>query len=76
MDLSTVAARLRLGDGSTTLRFYAQFVRSADQHAAALLSNGLADLRKKERLRELLAVHQVTGGGADLTVLAEKLADS
>jgi integrase len=73
VDLSTVAGRLGHADGSTTLRFYAQFVRPADQHAAALLSDRLSDLRKKEQLRVLFVAEQASGG-ADLMALAEKLA--
>lgn len=53
VDLRTVAGRLGHSEGSTTLRFYAQFVRPADQAAATVLSGRLADMRKKERLREL-----------------------
>jgi len=74
VDLSTVAGRLGHSDGSTTLRFYAQFVRPADQHAAMLLSDRLSDLRKKEQLRELFAAAQSASSGVDLTVLAEKFA--
>jgi len=37
VDLRTVAGRLGHGDGSTTLRHYAAWVRSADQHAAATI---------------------------------------
>jgi integrase len=56
VDLRTVAGRLGHAQGSTTLRFYAQFARPADQHAASVLSLQLAGLRKKERLRELFTV--------------------
>jgi integrase len=52
-DLSTVAGRLGHAEGSTTLRFYAQFTRPADQRAAAVIPSQLDALRKKERLREL-----------------------
>ena len=55
VDLRTVAGRLGHAEGSTTLRFYAQFARPADQAAASFLSGQLAGLRKKERLRELFA---------------------
>lgn len=72
VDLSTVAGRLGHADGSTTLRFYAQFMRPADQHAATLLSDRLSDLRKKEQLRELFAAESAAGGDANLSVLAEK----
>ncbi len=73
VDLSTVAGRLGYADGSTTLRFYAQFVRPADQHAAMILSGRLTDLRKKEKLRQLFTAEQ-TQGEVDLAVLAEKFA--
>jgi hypothetical protein len=49
VDLRTVAGRLGHSEGSTTLRFYAQFARPADQHAASVLSDQLDELRKKER---------------------------
>jgi integrase len=55
VDLRTVAGRLAHSEGSTTLRFYAQFVRPADQRAAAVLSDRLADLRRQEQLREPFA---------------------
>jgi integrase len=38
VDLRTVAGRLGHAQGATTLRFYAQFARPADQHAASVLS--------------------------------------
>lgn len=54
IDLRTVAGRLgHSGGGVTTLKYYAQFVRPADQQAAVMLSNQLAELRKKEHLWEL-----------------------
>lgn len=37
VDLNTVAGRLGHAEGSTTLKFYAQFTRPADQHAAAVI---------------------------------------
>ncbi len=74
VDLSTVAGRLGHSDGSTTLRFYAQFVRPADQQAAVMLADRLADLRKKERLRELYAALRAADSAVELTVLAEKFA--
>lgn len=46
VDLRTVSGRLGHAEGSTTLRFYAQFARPADQHAAGVLSGKLAELRK------------------------------
>ena len=52
-DLNTVAGRLGHAEGSTTLKFYAQFTRPADQAAAAVIPSQLDGLRKKERLREL-----------------------
>ena len=52
-DLNTVAGRLGHAEGSTTLKFYAQFTRPADQRAAAVIPSQLDGLRKKERLREL-----------------------
>jgi integrase len=66
VDLRTVAGRLGHSEGSTTLRFYAQFARPADQAAAGVLSRQLAELRKKERLRELFA-HQAAPMGANET---------
>jgi integrase len=74
VDLSTVAGRLGHSDGSTTLRFYAQFVRPADQQAAVVLSDRLAGLRKKERLRELYLAERAAGSAVDLAVLAAKFA--
>ncbi len=52
-DLNTVAGRLGHAEGSTTLRFYAQFTQPADQIAAAVIPSQLDGLRKKERLRDL-----------------------
>ena len=46
--MRTVAGRLGHAEGSTTLRFYAQVARPADQHASAVLSGHLAELRKKD----------------------------
>jgi len=53
VDLNTVAGRLGHAEGSTTLRFYAQFTRPADKQAAAIIPASLEGLRKRERLREL-----------------------
>jgi hypothetical protein len=50
-DLNTVAGRLGHAEGSTTLRFYAQFTRPADQRAAAVIPAQLDGLRKRERVR-------------------------
>jgi len=40
-DLNTVAGRLGHAEGSTTLKFYAQFTRPADQRAAAVIPSRL-----------------------------------
>jgi len=69
-NLSTVAGRLGHAEGSTTLRFYAQFTRAADQRAAAVIPSQLDELRKKERLRELYQQHLPPSGADGLTVLA------
>jgi len=53
VDLRTVAGRLGHSEESTTLRFDAQFARTADQRAAVIPSNQLTDLRKKDVLRGL-----------------------
>ena len=53
VDLNTVAGRLGHAEGSTTLKFYAQFTRPADKQAAAIIPASLDGLRRKERLREL-----------------------
>ena len=74
VDLRTVAGRLGHAEGSTTLRFYAQFAQPADQAAANLLSGQLAGLRKKELLRELFSQQPVSTDGAGLDVLATELA--
>ena len=49
--------RLGHAEGSTTLKFYAQFTRPADQAAAAVIPSQLDGLRKKDRLRELYQQH-------------------
>ena len=69
-DLNTVAGRLGHAEGSTTLRFYAQFTRAADQRAAVVIPSQLDGLRKKERLRELYDQHQLASGSASLAALA------
>ncbi len=74
VDLRTVAGRLGHAEGSTTLRFYAQFARPADQRAASFLSGQLADLRKKERLRELYRQQPSVADAAGLMTVAETLA--
>jgi len=72
--LRTVAGRLGHAEGSTTLRFYAQFAQPADQAAASLLSGQLAGLRKKEQLRKLFSQQPAVTDGATLGVLAAALA--
>src|SRR5260370_37764240 len=74
VDLRTVAGRLGHAEGSTTLRFYARFARPADQRAASFLSGQLADLRKKERLRELYRQQPSVADAAGLMTVAETLA--
>jgi integrase len=73
-DLNTVAGRLGHAEGSTTLKFYAQFTRPADQRAAAIIPSQLDGLRRKERARELyrqhLAVSGVDGPAALAAVMA------
>ena len=69
-NLSTVAGRLGHAEGSTTLRFYAQFTRAADQRAAAVIPSQLDGLRKRERLREL---YRREPAGTDLADLAAAL---
>ena len=69
-DLNTVAGRLGHAEGSTTLKFYAQFTRPADQAAATVIPSQLDGLRKKERLRELYRQHMPPSGADELTVLA------
>ena len=69
VDLNTVAGRLGHAEGSTTLKFYAQFSRAADQHAAAVIPSQLDGLRKKERLRELYHQHLPTPGADGLAAL-------
>ena len=69
-DLNTVAGRLGHAEGSTTLKFYAQFTRPADQRAAAVIPSQLDGLRKKERLRELYIQHLPNYGGDGLAALA------
>lgn len=90
VDLNTVAGRLGHAEGSTTLKFYAQFTTPADQRAAAIIPSQLDTLRKKERLRELyrnaptaelghLAADLAPAAGVDpetaLTMLAEFAAE-
>jgi len=74
IDLRTVVGRLGHAEGSTTLRFYAQFAQPADQAAASLLSGQLAGLRRKERLRQLFSQHPVAADGGALAALAAEFA--
>ncbi len=69
-DLNTVAGRLGHAEGSTTLRFYAQFTRPADQRAAAVIPAQLDGLRKRERLRGLYDQHRSASGSDSLAALA------
>jgi integrase len=69
-DLNTVAGRPGHTEGSTTLKFYAQFTRPADQRAAAVIASQLDGLPKKERLRELYRQHPPPSGSDGLAVLA------
>jgi integrase len=66
-DLNTVAGRLGHAEGSTTLKFYAQFTRPADQAAATVIPSQLDGLRKKERLRELYQQHRPPSGREPLS---------
>ena len=65
-DLNTVAGRLGHAEGSTTLKFYAQFTRPADQRAAAVIPSQLDALRKREQLRELYRQQPLAAELADL----------
>jgi hypothetical protein len=69
-DLNTVAGRLGHAEGSTTLKFYAQFARPADQLAATVIPSQLDGLRKKERLRELYQQRVPPTSANELAVLA------
>jgi integrase len=71
VDLKTVAGRLGHAEASTTLRFYAQFTRPADQHAATVIPTQLDGLRKRERLRDLYRQH--ASDDQDLAALAAVL---
>lgn len=73
VDLRTVSGRLGHSEGSTTLRFYAQFTRPADQHAAGVVSGELAGMRKKERLRQLFRQQPPVHDAAGLVELASRL---
>ena len=52
------------------MKFYAQFTRPADQHAAAVIPTQLDELRRKERLRELYRQQPLTSGADGLAALA------
>ncbi len=69
-DLNTVAGRLGHAEGSTTLKFYAQFTQPADQRAAAVIPAQLDGLRKREHLRDL---YRQAPPGRDLGQLADTL---
>ncbi len=73
-DLNTVAGRRGHAEGSTTLKFYAQFTRPADQRAAAVIPSQLDGLRKKERLRELYSQESASADLADLAAALAPLA--
>ena len=73
-DLNTVAGRLGHAEGSTTLKFYAQFTRPADQRAAAIIPSQLDGLRRKERVRELYRQHLSVSGGDGPSALAAIMA--
>ena len=73
-DLNTVAGRLGHAEGSTTLKFYAQFTRPADQAAATVIPSQLDGLRKKERLRELYQQHMPPSGADELALFASLIA--
>ena len=73
-DLNTVAGRLGHAEGSTTLKFYAQFTRPADQRAAAIIPSQLDGLRRKERVRELYRQHQSVSGADGRAALAAVMA--
>jgi integrase len=74
VNLNIVAGRLGHAEGSTTLKFYAQFTRPADQQAAAVIPIQLDRLRKKERLRELYRQAAPTVAIADLAAAIGPLA--
>lgn len=65
-----MAGRLGHAEGSTTLKFYAQFTRPADQRAADVIPAQLDGLRKREHLRDL---YDQAPPGCDLSQLADAL---
>ena len=73
-DLNTVAGRLGHAEGSTTLKFCAQFTRPTNQRAAAIIPSQLDGLRRKERVRELYRQHLSVSGGDGLAALAAVMA--
>ncbi len=73
-DLNTVAGRLGHAEGSTTLKFYAQFTRPADQVAAAIIPAQLDGLRRKERVRGLYRQHLSVSGADGPAALAAVMA--
>jgi integrase len=74
VDLNTVAGRLGHAEGSTTLKFYAQFVPLADQRAAIVIPSQLDLLRRKQRLSELFRGREVSVDPDRLSELAAVLA--
>lgn len=74
VDLNTVAGRLGHAEGSTTPRFYAQFIPLADQRAATVIPSQLDMLRRKQRLSELFRSREVPVGPDGLSELATALA--
>jgi integrase len=73
-DLNTVAGRLGHAEGSTTLKFYAQFTRPADQRAAAIIPSQLDGLRRKERAREVYRQHMSVSGADGPAAIAAVMA--
>jgi integrase len=73
-DLNTVAGRLGHAEGSTTLKFYAQFTRPADQRAAAIIPSQLDGLRREEQVRELYRQHLSVSGADGPAALAAVMA--
>jgi hypothetical protein len=71
-DLNTVAGRLGHAEGSTTLKL--QFIRPADQQAAAIIPSQLDGLRRKERVRELYRQRPSVSGADERAALAAVMA--
>lgn len=76
VDLNTVATRLGHAEGSTTLRFYAQFTPLADRQAAGLIPAQLDSLRRQQRLAELLRGRDIPTAPNARGELAAELAAS